>query len=45
MRRLVATIATALAIIGVLAITIPADHASALGFRDRAAYISYGWAL
>jgi hypothetical protein len=36
MRRLLATIATALAIIGVLAITAPADRASALGFRDRA---------
>jgi hypothetical protein len=43
MRRLLATIATALAIIRVLAMTAPADDAGALGLGYRTSPISYDW--
>ena len=44
MRRLLATIATALAIIGVLAMTASADDAGALGYRYRLPVSSFDWA-
>jgi hypothetical protein len=45
MRRLLVTIATALAIVGVLAMTAPADDAGALGVGYRTPYTSYDWGL
>jgi hypothetical protein len=45
MRRLLATIATALAIIGVLAMTAPADDAGALGYGYRSPVSNYDWGL
>ena len=45
MRRLLATIATALAIIGVLAMTASADDAGALGYRYRLPVSSFDWGL
>ena len=45
MLRLLATVATALAIIGVLAMSAPADDAGALGLGYRTPPISYDWGL
>jgi hypothetical protein len=45
MRRLLATIATSPAIIGVLAMTAPADDAGALGYGYRLPVSSYDWGL
>jgi hypothetical protein len=43
MRRLLATLATALAIIGVLAMTAPAKDDGALGYGYTTPPISYDW--